>query len=143
VIKPQPEPGDRVQWDYLGKKGDTGVVVKVTPKRLSGGSRAVVRVKWDKNGHVGAVEDRVLRVLQKATVSSAQLDVLCWLSDSAILKRPATSTGPATMSWYSRPSVKISARTIAVLEKRGLIETFSVGEFTHWIVTLEGRSWTS
>lgn len=55
--------GDRVRWEYLGKVGDTGTVVKVTPKRLSGGSKAIVRVRWDTSGFEGSVEDRVLRRL--------------------------------------------------------------------------------
>lgn len=58
--------GDRVRWSYLGKQGDTGVVLRVTPKQLSGGSAAIVRVRWDSNGHVGSVEDRVLQVIKPA-----------------------------------------------------------------------------
>jgi hypothetical protein len=53
--------GDRVQWSYLGKQGDTGTVVKVVSKRLSGGSKYIVRVCWDRNQFCGAVEDRVLK----------------------------------------------------------------------------------
>lgn len=63
------KPGDVVIWDYLGKTGDTGVVVKVTKKKLSGGSTAIVRVKWDRNGHIGAVEDRVIRHVDGGEVS--------------------------------------------------------------------------
>jgi hypothetical protein len=63
------EAGDVVIWDYLGKTGDTGVVVKVTKKKLSGGSTAIVRVKWDSNGHIGSVEDRVIRHVEGGEVT--------------------------------------------------------------------------
>lgn len=54
-------PGDRVRWQYLGKQGDTGTVVKVTKRHSAiGGSRYRVRVCWDKTGSTGSHDDRVL-----------------------------------------------------------------------------------
>lgn len=60
--------GDRVQWSFFGKTGDTGTVLRVfpRPKRPQpGGVRAMVEVRWDANGYVGRVEDRKLKCLGK------------------------------------------------------------------------------
>ena len=55
-------PGDRVRWQYLGKQGDTGTVVKVTRRRVAiGGSRYTVRVRWDASGSSASHDDRVLK----------------------------------------------------------------------------------
>ena len=40
-----------------------GVVVKITKRKLSGGTRAIVRVRWE-NGHTGSVEDRQIVVVK-------------------------------------------------------------------------------
>lgn len=54
--------GDRVRWQYLGKQGDTGTVLKVTKRRVAiGGSRYSVRVRWDASGSTASHDDRVLR----------------------------------------------------------------------------------
>lgn len=59
--------GDKVQYDFMGKVGDTGTVIKVTPKRLhTGGSTAHIRVRWDSNGHEGTVEERSLKLMTAA-----------------------------------------------------------------------------
>ena len=56
------KPGDRVRWEYLGKQGDTGTVLKVTRRRVAiGGSRYTVRVCWDKTQSCGSHDDRVLK----------------------------------------------------------------------------------
>lgn len=55
-------PGDRVRWQYLGKQGDTGIVMKVTRRRVAiGGSRYTVRVRWDATGSSASHDDRVLK----------------------------------------------------------------------------------
>lgn len=56
------KPGDRVRWEYLGKRGDVGTVVKVTRRKLAiGGSTQIVKVCWDSNKYCGSVESRVLK----------------------------------------------------------------------------------
>lgn len=61
------KPGDRVQWSFWGQTGDTGTVLRVWPKapgvRHPGGVRAMVEVRWDRNGYVGRVEDRKLALI--------------------------------------------------------------------------------
>jgi hypothetical protein len=56
------KPGDRVRWQYLGMRGDTGTVVKVIRRRVAiGGSRYIVRVCWDATQSCGSHDDRVLK----------------------------------------------------------------------------------
>lgn len=58
-------PGDRVRWHFLEGQGDTGTVVKVTKRRLAiGGSRYIVRVRWDKSESTGSHDDRVLKKIE-------------------------------------------------------------------------------
>lgn len=58
--------GDRVQIVSFGRKGWTGTVARVWPKkRPVGGVKATVRVRWDAGGS-GTVEDRVLVHISKA-----------------------------------------------------------------------------
>lgn len=67
--RPQLQPGDRVRYDYGGKVGNTGTVVSVHPKKLkTGGSSALVKVRWDSKPEgraVGTVEERALVLLSE------------------------------------------------------------------------------
>jgi hypothetical protein len=77
-MEPKPTPttdlkvGDRVEWHYFGKVGDTGTVTKVTPRKMAGGVRALVKVRWDKSGFEGSVEDRKLRKLKAAAEATLE-----------------------------------------------------------------------
>jgi hypothetical protein len=60
--------GDKVRWEFLGRIGDTGTVLRVTPRKHAGGGvLASVRVRWDSSGYVGLVDDRVLVVVSTET----------------------------------------------------------------------------
>ena len=62
-----PKVGQKVRWNFAGKNGDTGVVLRVIPRPKHtiqlGGVRAMVEVRWDSTGWTGTVEDRKLVVL--------------------------------------------------------------------------------
>jgi hypothetical protein len=66
---------------FAGQQGDTGTVVKVTPKRLSGGTRALVRVRWDRSGYEGTVEDRKLRIIGRAGTNDAGWTIIIHFRD--------------------------------------------------------------
>lgn len=75
------KPGDRVQRFYLGKAGDTGLVLRIFPRprrRQPGSVKGMVEVKWDSSGHTGRVEDRQVRLMHKICACGIEYSKAQW-----------------------------------------------------------------